>query len=82
VHQVGYNKLIDIMMHGQRNVKIGKEVFQTDFTVLTLNLPERIQEIFHGVMRGSHSLLLLRIVYNTIQKCCSAVSVHIKNMSL
>jgi hypothetical protein len=22
VHQVGYNKLIDIMMHGQRNIKI------------------------------------------------------------
>jgi hypothetical protein len=21
VHQVGYNKLIDIMMHGQRNIK-------------------------------------------------------------
>jgi hypothetical protein len=23
VHQVGNNKLIDIMMHGQRNIKIG-----------------------------------------------------------
>jgi hypothetical protein len=26
VHQVGYNKLIDIMMHGQRNIKIGGTV--------------------------------------------------------
>jgi hypothetical protein len=27
VHQVGYNKLIDIMMHGQRNIKILNNYF-------------------------------------------------------
>ena len=36
-------------------------MFDTDFTILTRNLPDKIQENLHVIMRGSRSLLLLRI---------------------
>jgi hypothetical protein len=44
VHQVGYKKLIDIMMHGQRNIKTGIVVlFQggDKRCFSTINFPDR-----------------------------------------
>jgi Skp family chaperone for outer membrane proteins len=43
VHQVGYNKFIDIMMHGQRNIKILKVQLSQEGEKLAAILTERFE---------------------------------------
>jgi hypothetical protein len=43
VHQVGYKKLIDIMMHGQRNIKISNAEFRTYVNQAIPSYPLKIQ---------------------------------------